>query len=185
MVADSAADWLLAQPSLTGTAPPLLDALPDDPVELFWTWIRDAVEAGVPEPHVATLATVDADGVPDARALILKDLDGSGWAVAGQRSSRKGAQLAAQPAAALNFWWQQVARAVRVRGPVREASRACSEADLAARSAEARAGVDPADWVLWRIQAVRIEFWQGSPDRRHTRIVYTAQGGGWSLARNR
>ena len=176
------ADWLRAQPALTGNAPPLdLGRLPHDPVALFLTWIREAAGAGVPEPHAATLATVDAEGQPDARTLILKDVSERGWAVAGQRSSGKGAQLAKQPAAALNFWWQPVVRAVRVQGAVREASRAESDADLAARSASARDGIQPGDWVLWRIVPARVEFWQGSPDRRHTRIVYVANARGWSV----
>jgi pyridoxamine 5'-phosphate oxidase len=176
------ADWLRAQPALTG-APPQIDlgALPRDPVVLFLTWIHEAARAGVPEPHAATLATVDVDGVPDARTLILKDVSERGWAFAGPRSSRKGAQLTTQPAAALNFWWQPVVRAVRVRGPVREATRAESDADLMARSASARDGIEPGEWVLWRIVPTRIEFWQGSPDRRHTRFVYVADGDGWSL----
>jgi pyridoxamine 5'-phosphate oxidase len=72
-------------------------------------------------------------------------------------------------------------RAVRVQGAVQEASRAESDADLAARSASARDGIEPGDWVLWRIVPTRVEFWQGSPDRRHTRIVYVAETGGWSL----
>jgi pyridoxamine 5'-phosphate oxidase len=176
------ADWLRAQPSLTGSAPPLdLGAIPHDPVALFLTWIREAAGAGVPEPHAATLATVDSEGQPDARTLILKDVSERAWAVAGQRSSRKGAQLADQPAAALNFWWQPVVRAVRVQGAVREASRAESDADLAARSVSARDGIEPGDWVLWRIVPTRVEFWQGSPDRRHTRIVYVSNARGWSV----
>ncbi|RFA09283.1 hypothetical protein B7R54_08615 [Subtercola boreus] len=67
------------QPSLTGI-PPALDPgnLPDDPTELFLSWIRDAANAGVAEPHAATLATVDEEGAPDARTLILKDADGRG-----------------------------------------------------------------------------------------------------------
>ena len=175
-------DWLRAQPALSGIAPPLdLGALPRDPVALFLTWIREAADAGVPEPHAATLATVDAEGLPDARTLILKGVGERGWAVAGPRSSRKGAQLAARPAAALNFWWQPVVRSVRVQGTVREASPAESEADLAARSKSARAGIEPGDWVLWWIVPTRVEFWQGSPDRRHTRLVYVAGADGWSL----
>jgi pyridoxamine 5'-phosphate oxidase len=175
-------DWLRAQPALTGIAPPLdLGALPRDPVALFLTWIREAADAGVPEPHAATLATVDAEGLPDARTLILKGVGERGWAVAGPRSSRKGAQLAARPAAALNFWWQPVVRSVRLQGTVREASPAESEADLAARSVSARAGIEPGDWVLWWIVPSRVEFWQGSPDRRHTRLVFVAGANGWSL----
>ena len=72
-------------------------------------------------------------------------------------------------------------RAVRLQGAVREASRAESDADLATRSVSARDGIDPGDWVLWRIVPTRVEFWQGSPDRRHTRIVYIAKARGWSV----
>lgn len=175
--------WLRGRHALTGTAPEWdLDLLPTDPAELFHEWLLGAARDGVPEPQVATLATVDADGVPDARALILKSVDERGWSVASTRSSRKGAQLAAAPAAALNFWWQPQVRAVRVRGHVQEATAEESAADLAARSAAARAGVAPGDWVLWRIVPARIEFWQGSRDRRHTRVVYERAGEGWSHA---
>ncbi|MBO0979198.1 pyridoxamine 5'-phosphate oxidase family protein [Microbacterium sp. SD291] len=174
------AAWLRALPALTGTAPPLdLETIPAEPETLFRIWIADAADAHVPEPHAATLATVDAEGVPDARTLILKGVDGHGWAFAGPRSSRKGAQLAAAPAAALGFWWQPVVRAVRVRGIVREATPEESAADLAARSGAARDGIAPGDWVLWRIIASRVEFWQGSADRNHTRIVYDRIEDGW------
>ncbi|WP_314098631.1 pyridoxamine 5'-phosphate oxidase family protein [Microbacterium foliorum] len=174
-------DWLRGRHALTGTAPQWdPDAMPDDPTVLFGEWLRAADAAGVPEPHTATLATVDAAGVPDARTLILKRVDERGWAIASTRSSRKGAQLSAAPAAALNFWWQPQVRAVRVRGRVEEASAEESAADLAARSPAARAGVADGDWVLWRIVPERIEFWQGSRDRRHTRVVYVPDGAGWS-----
>ncbi|MFJ6531199.1 pyridoxal 5'-phosphate synthase [Microbacterium sp. NPDC091662] len=174
-------EWLRGQPSLTGVAPTLdLAALPDDPVPLFVDWIGEAAESGVAEPHAATLATVDDDGVPDARTLILKDVDARGWAFAGTRSSRKGEQIAARAAAALNFWWQPLRRAVRVRGMIQEASEAESAADLAARSADARRGVAPGEWVLWRIVPARVEFWQGAADRNHSRIVFQRTDGGWS-----
>lgn len=174
--------WLREQPALTGEAPPLdLSSLPPSPVALFGEWIRGAVAAGVPEPHAATLASVGGDGMPDARSLILKDVDERGWAFAGPSASRKGQQLASNPAAALNFWWQSVVRAVRVQGRVIEASADESAADLAARSAAARSGIEPGQWVLWRIVAERVEFWQGAVDRRHTRIVYRREGEEWSV----
>lgn len=174
-------DGLRGRHALTGDAPAWdLDALPEDPALLFAEWLAAADAAAVPEPHTATLATVDAEGMPDARTLILKRVDERGWAIASTRSSRKGAQLDAAPAAALNFWWQPQVRAVRVRGRVEEATAQESAADLAARSPAARALVDEGDWVLWRIVPERIEFWQGSRDRRHTRAVYVPDGSGWS-----
>ncbi|MEV7608786.1 pyridoxamine 5'-phosphate oxidase family protein [Microbacterium sp. NPDC089320] len=174
-------DWLRGRHALTGTPPEWdLSALPDDPGVLFADWLRAAASAGVPEPQALTLATVDGEGLPDARTLILKRVDEQGWAFASTRSSRKAAQLAASPAAALNFWWQPQVRAVRVRGRVTEATAEESAADLAARSAAARADVAEGDWVLWRVVPARIEFWQGSRDRRHTRVVYDAADQGWS-----
>ncbi|WP_341957753.1 pyridoxamine 5'-phosphate oxidase family protein [Microbacterium sp. LWH13-1.2] len=174
-------EWLKGRHALTGLAPDWdLGALPDEPSALFARWLREAADAGVAEPHTVTLATVDADGVPDARTLILKRIDERGWAFASTRSSRKGAQLAAVPAAALNFWWQPQVRAVRVRGRVEEATAEESAADLAARSASARADIAAGDWTLWRLIPTRVEFWQGSRDRRHTRVVYDAADEGWS-----
>lgn len=174
-------EWLRGRHALTGEPPEWnLDALPEEPTVLFREWMLQADAAGVAEPHAATLATVDASGVADARTLILKGIDDGCWAFASTRSSRKGAQLTDSPSAALNFWWQPQVRAVRVRGPVEEATAEESAADLAARSASAREGIAPGDWVRWRIIPARIEFWQGSRDRRHTRVVYEPFGDGWS-----
>jgi pyridoxamine 5'-phosphate oxidase len=171
------AEDLRTIPSLTGTAPSLeLDDLPRDPVDLFAEWLSVALGQGVPEPVAATLATVDDEGVPDARTLILKAVDARGWAFAGSATSRKGQQLAACSSAALNLWWQPLVRAVRARGRVVEASPEDSAADFAARSDSARAGAEAQDWRLWRLVPSRVEFWQGSPDRRHLRIVYTYDG---------
>ncbi|WP_372969478.1 pyridoxamine 5'-phosphate oxidase family protein [Microbacterium sp.] len=174
-------DWLRGRHALTGVAPDWdVRDLPEDPAILFADWVRAAAAAGVAEPHTVTLATVDAEGVPDARTLILKRIDERGWGFASTRSSRKGAQLDAVRAAALNFWWQPQVRAVRVRGRVEEATPEESAADLAARSAAARAGIADGDWVLWRVVPSRVEFWQGEADRRHTRLVYEAAADGWS-----
>lgn len=173
--------WLRAQPALIGDAPPLaVDDLPEEPLPLFLRWMQQAADAGVAVPHAATLATVDAEGMPDARTLILKDVGERGWAFASRRSSRKGAQLAANPVAALNFWWQPIVRAVRVRGRVVEATAEESAADDAARPAEARHGAAIDDWVLWRVVPQRVEFWQGEIDRRHSRIVFDAGMDGWT-----
>lgn len=172
---------LRAIPSLTGTAPAWdPESLPADPVTLFYAWLTIAIESRLPEPLAMTLSTVDADGTPDARTVILKDVDERGWAFAGPTSGTTASQLRATPIAALNFWWQPLVRAIRVRGSVVQADPEDVEADLAARSPEARADVAPDGWMLWRLQAVSVEFWQGSPDRRHTRVRYRFIDGAWS-----
>jgi pyridoxamine 5'-phosphate oxidase len=174
--------YLRALPALTGNAPELTTAaLPADPIEYFKNWLQQAVVADVAEPHAMTLATLDAQGVPDARTLVLKDLDERGWAFASTKSSTKGQQLQHHPYAALMFWWQPLVRSVRLRGPVEEASRAESLADLRARSAAAQQDVEPDDWAVWRVVPDQVEFWQGSQDRRHTRIIYVKKGDHWRL----
>jgi len=67
-------------PVLTGSAPTTAaDNFPAGPVEAFSTWLHEAVRLGVPEPHAMTLATTAADGGPDTRVLLLKDVDERGW----------------------------------------------------------------------------------------------------------
>ncbi|MEV6167296.1 pyridoxal 5'-phosphate synthase [Streptomyces sp. NPDC051954] len=114
---------------------------PADPVELFLSWLREAVAAGVPDAHAMTLSTVDEDGDPDARVLILKNVDGDGWQFAVHAHSPKGRQLAGRPRAALTFYWPHQGRQVRVRGAVEPASPEESAADLLARAPSARAEV--------------------------------------------
>jgi pyridoxamine 5'-phosphate oxidase len=77
--------------------------------------------------------------MPDARVLILKDVDAAGWHFAINTASRKGADLAAHPVAALTFYWSPVVRQVRVRGVVVEDPAAVSRADFLARPAGSRA----------------------------------------------
>ncbi|MFB6436460.1 pyridoxal 5'-phosphate synthase [Streptomyces sp. NPDC056411] len=112
---------------------------PGEPVALFTDWLLGAVRAEVPEPHAMTVSTADAEGNPSARTLILKEVDTDGWRFAAHADSTKGRELAARPYAALTFYWQPLARQVRVRGPVVRESAERAAADFLARSAGARA----------------------------------------------
>ncbi|HEX3780623.1 MAG TPA: pyridoxal 5'-phosphate synthase [Pseudonocardiaceae bacterium] len=128
---------------------------PARPQDLFADWLRAAIADGAPEPHAMVLSTSDASGHPDARALILKDVDERGWWFAGSSASPKGTQLAEVPAAALTFYWPTLGRQIRVRGSVEAAGPAESARDFLARApggrAEALVGrqseplADPAD----------------------------------------
>ncbi|MFD7712169.1 pyridoxal 5'-phosphate synthase [Streptomyces sp. NPDC059785] len=135
-------EWLR---SLEVFAGPLADfdpaGAPAEPVELFLDWLREAVAAGVPDAHAMTLSTVGEDGGPDARVLILKNVDTGGWQFAVDTRSPKGRQLAGLPRAALTFYWPLLGRQVRVRGTVEPASPEESSADLLARAPSARAEV--------------------------------------------
>ncbi|MCS7483321.1 pyridoxal 5'-phosphate synthase [Umezawaea endophytica] len=127
-------------PSLAGPLPAFdPDTAPDDPDALFEDWLRDAVDAGVIEPHAMTLSTVDPAGRPSARVLILKNLSGGLWQFASGSASRKGKELADTPWAALTFYWPVLGRQVRVRGAVVVANAENSARDYLGRSPSARA----------------------------------------------
>jgi len=112
-------------------------AAPPEPHELFLEWLREAGEH-VLAPHAVTLSTVDADGAPDARVVILKDVGPSGWAIATGSESPKGIQLRKDPRAALTFFWPGRGRQVRLRGPVTPAAPEVSAADFLARPPASR-----------------------------------------------
>ncbi|GAA3980363.1 pyridoxal 5'-phosphate synthase [Streptomyces plumbiresistens] len=112
---------------------------PDAPLPLFTTWFAEAVAAGQIEPHTMSLATSDAEGRPDVRIVMMHGADPDGWSFATHVSSRKGAQLADRPYAALGFYWPVLGRQVRVRGPVTAAPSEEGQADLHARSTGALA----------------------------------------------
>lgn len=111
-----------------------VDAAPAVPLALFRAWFVHAAGAGVAEPHTMMLGTVDGDGRPDLRVLMLHDADERGWHFASHSTSVKGRQLAARPEAALGFYWPAVGRQVRIRGRVAACGPAESRADLAVRS---------------------------------------------------
>lgn len=115
------------------------DAAPADPRDLFLEWLDIAIAHDVPEPHAMTLSTVDADGLPDARVLILKNVDEDGFHFAISAASRKGRQLATRPQAALTFYWHKLARQIRVRGRVRDLGEEAGAADFTARPVGSRA----------------------------------------------
>ena len=111
-----------------------------DPLRQFQRWLDEAVAAKLPEPTAMTLATVASDGTPAARIVLLKGVDSSGFLFFTNYSSRKGAELAAAPAAALLFHWIELERQVRVEGSVAKSTAKESDAYFATRPHLARLG---------------------------------------------
>jgi len=97
-------------------------ALIKDPVEQFRSWIQAAISAKILEPNAMTLATVDSDGRPNARIVLLKGFDESGFVFYSNYKSVKGQELAASPHATLVFNWLEHQRQVRIRGSVERLS---------------------------------------------------------------
>jgi len=120
------------------------DHPPADPLPWLHAWLADARVAcdrvGLPNPNAMTLATVDADGRPSARIVLLKDIDERGAVFYTNRRSRKGAALAANARAALLFHWDALDRQVRIEGEVTEVSDAESDAYFATRPLDSQIG---------------------------------------------
>lgn len=131
--------WIRGIPALTGTPPPAPEHFPEKPGELFLDWLRAAVAFGVVEPHVCALSTVDGDGMPDSRFLILKDVTEGGFWFSGSAASPKGVELKENPRASLAFYWRETGQQVRIRGLVREGDDAIRTRDFVERSVTARA----------------------------------------------
>jgi pyridoxamine 5'-phosphate oxidase len=111
-----------------------------DPVRQFEHWFADAVAARVPEPNAMTLSTATRDGVPSARIVLLKGVDANGFAFYTDYRSRKGAELAENPLAALTFLWKEIERQVRITGSVSRVSAQESEAYFRTRPPGSRLG---------------------------------------------
>jgi len=112
----------------------------DEPLRLFAAWFAAAKRSEPVNPEAMTLATVDADGRPNARMVLLKGFDERGFVFYSNAESIKGHELAAAPKAALTFYWKSLQRQVRQRGRVEAVSDAEADAYFATRSRMAQIG---------------------------------------------
>lgn len=116
-----------------------------DPVALFVEWLEAAKTSEPNDANAMALATVDAEGMPDARMVLLKDVDARGFTFFSNQESAKGEQLWTQPSAALLFHWKSLRRQVRVRGVIERVSDAEADAYFASRARESRIGAWASD----------------------------------------
>lgn len=118
-----------------------LPLLPEaDPFELFGTWLKAAHESELNDGNAMALATVDAEGLPDVRMVLLKGFDTDGFVFYTNLQSAKGRELAANPRAALLFHWKSLRRQVRIRGDVTPVTDAEADAYFATRARHSQLG---------------------------------------------
>ncbi|MEP0321679.1 pyridoxamine 5'-phosphate oxidase [Bauldia litoralis] len=111
-----------------------------DPFALFSEWLGDAEASEPNDPTAMALATVDEDGLPDVRMVLLKGYDATGFVFYTNYESAKGTELLAHPKAALCFHWKSLRRSVRVRGAVSQVTAEEADAYFASRSRGSRIG---------------------------------------------
>jgi pyridoxamine 5'-phosphate oxidase len=116
-----------------------------DPIGQFQAWLIEAGAKEPNDPNAMALATVDADGLPDVRMVLLKDVDARGFVFYSNSQSAKGQQLAAHPCAALLFHWKSLRRQVRVRGPITPVSAEEADAYFASRARSSQIGAWASD----------------------------------------
>ena len=109
-------------------------------MRLFTAWLADATSAEPRDPTAMTLATVDADGLPNARMVLLKGVDQRGFVFYTNMDSQKGRELDVNPEAALVFHWKSSNRQVRVRGSVEPVTAAEADTYFATRAKQAQIG---------------------------------------------
>ena len=120
-------------------APLLPEPLPENPLVVLEAWLAEAA-AVIRNATAMTLATVDARGRPSARIVLLKGVDPRGFVFYTNYASRKGRELAANPAAALTFMWKELERQVRIEGAVEKVSTAESQEYFETRPLGSRIG---------------------------------------------
>jgi pyridoxamine 5'-phosphate oxidase len=111
-----------------------------EPFRLFAEWLNDATKSELNDPNALALATVDPDGLPNVRMVLLKDFDEHGFVFYTNYESKKGQEILSAEKAAMCFHWKSLRRQVRVRGPVEKVSDAEADAYYASRPRGSRIG---------------------------------------------
>lgn len=178
----------------------------------FGAWFTAAAEYGLPEPNAMVVATATSDGHPSGRTVLLKGFDERGFVFFTNYTSRKGTEIAANPAVCLVFPWFPMQRQVIVTGAAERVDRAETEAYFATRPPGSRAGAwaspqsqvvpdrayldrrladaerqdvasAPPYWGGLRVRPETVEFWQGRSNRMHDRLRFRRDHDDWVVER--
>lgn len=201
---EAARDRLREIPVFAGVAQKHFEEsdLPANPLPVVAEWIFAAHAVGQPEPHAMSLCTVDAEGTPSSRVLLVKDIDADHLYFATPADSPKGLDVASNPRVAAHFYWPATGQQVRITGTASPQHRDASESDFAARGRGSRLSAHlhrpgplpgrrtafgeferlgglypdevpcPLSWTLYAIEPTGVEFWEASTDRVHHRVRY-------------
>ena len=161
----------------------------NEPFALFGSWLKDAEASELNDPNAVAVATVDENGLPNVRMVLLKDFDNRGFVFYTNFESQKGQEILGQKKAAMCFHWKSLRRQVRLRGEVEVVSDAEADAYYQSRPLEGRFALEkavaeytaryalgnvprPSHWSGFRIKPTSIEFWHDRKFRLHDRIEF-------------
>ncbi|MBI3727575.1 MAG: pyridoxal 5'-phosphate synthase [Burkholderiales bacterium] len=114
---------------------------PATPHSLFLSWMQEAINEQIAEPNVMTLSTVDSDGLPDARSVVLLNVNEQGWHFAANSDSPKGRQITRFPHAAMTWYWPATGQQIRLRGKIGKLGHEAGASDFMSRPEKSRASI--------------------------------------------
>lgn len=185
------------------------DELPHNPLHLLQNWFKQAIKLNVSEPGGLVLSTVDSNGKPFSRVVLLKTIDDTGVVFASQSNSKKGMDISNNASVAGTLWWRETMQQVNFMGRAEKMLPSISDDIWSGRAREAQAVaaiseqsvsmVDeelmrqsikdlisakaniprPETWCAYHITIQNIEFWLGSQDRFHHRVQYKLNNDVW------
>lgn len=144
---------------------------PLEPFELFQEWLTSALSADDNDANAMTLSTVDSQGKPHARIVLLKGCDSEGFVFYTNYQSHKGSELANVPFAALTFWWPAMERQVRIEGSVEKVAEATSDQYFASRPKESQLGA----WVSQQSVEIPDREWLSERQGRFEQVYATTE----------
>lgn len=187
-----------------------------DPLKQFEQWFDEAQKADISEVNAMNLSTVNQEGMPSSRIMLLKDIENDGFVFFTNYQSDKGKDLETNPVAALLFFWKELERQVRIQGNISKIGKEDSEEYFQSRPRGSQIGAwtspqssviesrqlledrekaiaekykgaevlpKPEQWGGYILKPLKIEFWQGRPNRLHDRILYSLVDGTWQINR--
>jgi pyridoxamine 5'-phosphate oxidase len=186
-----------------------VDTMPENPLEALQTWVNQAIESEVEEPTAMNIATISSGKFPNSRVVLLKEINSEGLVFFTNYKSQKGQDIEANPNVAINFFWPELERQVRIHCVASKVSDLESDtyfysrpktsqlgAIVSAQSAEIGKDEDleskiteiiesnleikrPEHWGGYVLVPKYFEFWHGRASRIHDRVAYTKTISAW------
>jgi len=188
--------------------------LPENPIKLFSDWFNNAdSKSNEIEPNAMSLSTIDLNGVPITRVVLLKKFSNDGFVFCTNYSSRKGKSITKNPNVCISFFWSSLEQQVIINGKASKVSEVDSDNYFNSRPIGSRLGSiisnqsevipsreylenkfkknnlennsvkRPRNWGGYIVDPTSIEFWQGRENRLHDRILYKKENNIWNYVR--